>query len=732
MTLYATDFKREVIYQIVTDRFFDGDAANNDPPQSPGLFDGTHKNWQAYWGGDLEGVRQKIPYLAGLGVTAIWISPPADNINAKIGKTASYYGYQARDFKRIEEHFGDPANSWGPFDKLVATAHEWGIKVIVDFAANHSNIYIVGEYGALYDNGVFLADYFHDPNNYFRRLGFITAGSDAYETQYFSLYGLSDINQENERMDDYLKSAVLLYQQHGADGFRIDGVKHVTWGWMYSLANTVFTNGNSFMFGEWYLQDYHTSLGWEYVFANSIYDADSSFTFDTMQTSIADPLAYDAYKFTNRSSISLNDFPLHSAMWNVFGSDTDFSEIDSVITETSQSVSDPENLVTFIDSQDSTRFLSVHPNLDRYHAALAFLLTARGIPCLYYGGEQYLHNDTRGGRDPYNRPMMESFSTTTTAYLLVSKLSALRRSNPALAYGSMTRRWINRDVYIYERKFFGNVILVAINKSLSHSYDIGDLRTALPSGDYSDHLGGQLGGLPIKVSASAGDLASVERFVLPPHGVAVWSYLDETAAPRVGSVYPTAGQAGMQVTIAGQAFGATPGSVKFGESVAEVISWSESNIRAVVPANSTGDNKIVVTTQPGQSSNERNFKVLTARLIPVVVNLKNAPALDPGDRLFVVGDVTELGAWKATWEDSAGPLITSNGTDWFLCIALPAGQKVQFKFIVIGASGSVRWSNGDAHTLPAEELSIGLHQSGLAHSGRRLFLPHIVWAVFPA
>jgi hypothetical protein len=303
--------------------------------------------------------------------------------------------------------------------------------------------------------------------------------------------------------------------------------------------------------------------------------------------------------------------------------------------------------------------------------------------------------------------MMESFSTTTTAYSLVSKLSALRRSNPALAYGSMTRRWINRDVYIYERKFFGNVILVAINKSLSHSYDIGDLRTALPSGDYSDHLGGQLGGLPIKVSASAGDLASVERFVLPPHGVAVWSYLDETAAPRVGSVYPTAGQAGMQVTIAGQAFGATPGSVKFGESVAEVISWSESNIRAVVPATSTGDNKIVVTTQPVQSSNERNFKALTARLIPVVVNLKNAPALDPGDRLFVVGDVTELGAWKATWEDSAGPLITSNGTDWFLCIALPAGQKVQFKFIVIGAGGSVRWSNGDAHTLLVPTSGVG-------------------------
>jgi hypothetical protein len=49
----AQDFKKQVIYQVVTDRFFDGDSANDNPAESPGLFDGTHTNWQAYWGGDL-------------------------------------------------------------------------------------------------------------------------------------------------------------------------------------------------------------------------------------------------------------------------------------------------------------------------------------------------------------------------------------------------------------------------------------------------------------------------------------------------------------------------------------------------------------------------------------------------------------------------------------------------------------------------------------------------------
>ncbi|HEV7842634.1 MAG TPA: alpha-amylase family glycosyl hydrolase, partial [Pyrinomonadaceae bacterium] len=114
LTSRAADFKRETIYQIITDRFFDGDTANNNPAQSSGLYDSTRTNWRAYWGGDLAGIQQKMSYLAGMGVTAIWISPPVDNLNANIpdgnnNPTASYHGYQGRDFKRIEEHFGNAA-----------------------------------------------------------------------------------------------------------------------------------------------------------------------------------------------------------------------------------------------------------------------------------------------------------------------------------------------------------------------------------------------------------------------------------------------------------------------------------------------------------------------------------------------------------------------------------------------------------------------------------------------
>src|SRR5437588_8674543 len=537
----AADFKREVIYQIMTDRFFDGSTANNNPSQSSGLYDATKTNWRLYWGGDLAGIQQKVSYLAGLGVTAIWISPPVDNLNTNIpdgqgNPTASYQGYQGRDFKRVEEHFGDTSNTWTDFDNLVTAAHQNGIKVIVDFAPNHSTQDNGGEYGALYDNGSFLGNYTNDTNGYYHHNGNISDFNDRYQLQYYALFDLADLNQENATIDGYLKAAVQQFQQHGVDGFRIDAVKHATWGWEYSFANSIYTYGDSFLFGEWY------------------------------QGNTSDPLYHDSYKFANKSGITLLDFPLNTAIRNVFASNTNFSDIDSVITAEGSNFTWKEDLVTFIDNHDMARFLSVNNNQNRLHEALAFILTSRGVPCIYYGTEQYLHNDTSGGTDPYNRPMMVNFDTTTTAYKLTGKPSTLPHPNPAVPYGSMSQRWINSDVYIYERKFFGSVALVAINKNETTGYNITGLNTSLPAGSYTDYLTGLLGGSSITVSTGTGGNNPVAAFSLPAHTVAVWQFNEGAAPPEVGSIGPTSAQPGVKVTIAGRNFGATPGAgrLKFG------------------------------------------------------------------------------------------------------------------------------------------------------------------------
>lgn len=670
----AANFKREVIYQIMTDRFFDGSTANNNPPQSSGLYDATKTNWRVYWGGDLAGIQQKMSYLAGMGVTAIWISPPVDNLNTNIpdgqgNPTASYHGYQGRDFKRIEEHFGDTSNTWTDFDSLVTAAHQNGIKVIIDFAPNHSTQNNAGEFGALYDNGSLLGNYTNDTNGYFHHNPNISGGGwdDRYQVQYYTLFDLADLNQEHATIDGYLKAAAQLFQQHGVDGFRIDAIKHVTWGWEYSLANSIYTYGDSFIFGEWY------------------------------QGNTSDPLYRDSYKFANKSGMSMLDFPLNTAIRSVFASNGNFSEIDSVITQEGSNFVWKEDLVTFVDNHDMARFLSVNNNNNRLHEAMAFTLTSRGIPCLYYGTEQYLHNDTNGGTDPYNRPMMQSWDTTTTAYKVVNKLSTLRRNNPAVPYGSMGQRWINNDVYIYERKFFGSVVLVAINKNDTSSYSISGLNTSLPAGTYTDYLTGLLGGLSITVTAGSGGNNPVTNFTLPAHTVSVWQLAEGSAPPEVGSIGPTTGQPGVKVTVAGGNFGATAGSVKFGTTTATINSWSPTQIVCTTPSVGNGVYNVTVTNSSGQVSNGIQYTMLTAKLIPVTFTVYNATPTQVGDYIFLTGNTIELSQWNTTWDGAVGPMLPPNYPNWFINAAMPAGQTIQFKFIRIAANGALTWEAGNNH-----------------------------------
>jgi len=667
---FAQDFKKQVIYQIVTDRFFNGSTGNDNPSQSSGLFDSTQTNWLAYWGGDLAGIEQKMSYLKGMGITAIWISPTVDNENLNLNNTpisAPYHGYDARDFMRVEEHFGDSANSWAPFDNLVAAAHQNGIKVIVDWANNHSNYNGGGEFGALYNNGVLMASDRNDPNGYFHHNPGISDYNNRYQLQYYTLLSLEDLNQENSAIDNYLKTAVHQFQSHGADGFRLDAIKHVSWGWEYSFANSVFNQAPSFLFGEWYNNDPY------------------------------DPMYRDAYKFANKSGISELDFGLNAAVRDVFAGNSNFSEIDGTISTENSNFTWNNDLVTFFDSHDESRLLTVNNNNNRLHEAMAFLLTCRGIPVILYGDEQYLHNDNNNGNDPYNRVWMSSFSASTTAYQLINKLAALRQANDAIAYGGFQQRWINNDVYIYERKFFDDVVLVAMNKNDSTSYAISGLYTALPAGTYADYLSGLLNGSGLTVTAGSGGNNPANNFMLNAHTVAVWQLVGTPTTPEVGSVGPTIGQPGMKVTIAGKGFGPSAGQVLFGSTAASIQSWSDTSVAFTVPTVGNGIYQVQLKKSSGSSANAIQFTVLTARLVPVTFTVNNATPTNFGDYIFLTGSTIELGNWGSTFDTAIGPMLDPNHPNWFLNVSLPAGTAVQFKFIKIASTGAVTWENGSNH-----------------------------------
>ncbi|MGO9088461.1 MAG: alpha-amylase family glycosyl hydrolase [Candidatus Sulfotelmatobacter sp.] len=672
----AQDFKKQVIYQIVTDRFLDGDPTNDDPPQSPGMNDSTKTNWQMYWGGDLAGIQQNMAYLAGLGVTAIWISPPVDNINqpAVLSGTsyAPYHGYWARDMQQIEEHFGDANNSWTAFDNLVTSAHQNGIRVIVDFAANDSNPDDAGENGNLYNKGAPFASYQNDPappNNLFHHNPTITNFNDPYQLQYYTLDDLADLNQENSQVDGYLKQALLQFMQHGADAFRLDAVKHVTWGWEFSLANTAFTAGPTFLFGEW-LQ------------------------------ATTDPTYPDSVTFSNRSGIGLLDYPLAYALQDAFGNDADFHEVDDTITQENSDFASPNDLVTFLDNHDIPRLLTLNNNQNRLQEALALLLACRGIPVVLYGDEQYLHNDTNGGNDPYNRVWMSAFNTGTTAYQLVTQMANLRQGNLALAYGTSQQRWINSDVYILERQFFNDVVLIAVNKNDSTPQPISGLYTALPPGSYPDYLNGVLGGFSMQVNSGGGN-NPVTNFSLPPHTVSVWQSSTPASSPELGSVGPRIAQAGLTATAAGDGFGSS-GTLLVGPTQATVQTWSNSSVTFTVPPVSPGPYNVTVMPSGGTASNALPLTVLTGPQIPVTFTVNTVP-LASGASVYLTGNLFELGNGVQNASSAVGPLLAVPGTSssFFINASLPAGAQIQFTFFqVLPDNSTVSENTNHSYTGP--------------------------------
>jgi glycosidase len=680
----AQDFKKQVIYQIVTDRFFDGDPTNNNPPQSPGMYDSTKTNWQFYWGGDLAGIQQQMAYLAGMGITAIWMSPPVDNIDvvANLAGTsyAPYHGYWARDMQQISEHFGDVNNTWTAFDNLVAAAHQNGIRIIVDFAANDSNPNDGGQFGVLFNNGQPFASYQSDPappNNLFHHNPTITNYDDPFQLQYYTLDDLADLNQENSAVDGYLKSALMQFMQHGTDGFRLDAVKDVTWGWQYSLANAAFTAGPTFLYGEW-------DLG-----------------------GTSDPTYPDSVEFSNRSGIPLLDFSLANAMRDVFANNADFSEIDSTVSQENSNFTSPNDLVTFFDSHDLPRLLSVYNNQNRVNEALALQLACRGIPVVLYGDEQYLHNDTNGGNDPYNRLWMSSFDTNTTAYQLIDQMANLRQTNPALAYGTSQQRWINSDVYILERQFFNSVVLIAVNKSESTAYNITGLYTALSPGTYSDYLNGLMGGFSMQVSAGTGGNNPVTAFSLPAHTVAVWQSSTPATSPELGSLGPFLAQPGLTATVGGDGFGSSPGEVLVGTTAATVQSWSDSSVTFTVPSVQPGNYNITVQTNGGAVSSALPFTALTGTEIPVTFTVNNVspPA---GASVYLTGNILELGNNVQSANSATGPLLASPGatSSWFINASVPAGAQLQFTFFQVLSDGSIV-SEGTSHSYSVPTSGVG-------------------------
>ncbi|MBD2549840.1 hypothetical protein H6G65_09630 [Microcystis elabens FACHB-917] len=98
------EFRKETIYFIVIDRFFNGNSANDGVSEKV-LHDPSHSLWGHYWGGDLDGIIQKADYLQELGVSAVWLSPLFEQVDDIEYGHGPMHGYWTKDFKRVNPHF---------------------------------------------------------------------------------------------------------------------------------------------------------------------------------------------------------------------------------------------------------------------------------------------------------------------------------------------------------------------------------------------------------------------------------------------------------------------------------------------------------------------------------------------------------------------------------------------------------------------------------------------------
>lgn len=464
--LYTRDieFRQETIYFLVVDRFYDGDPENSEGP-NPELYDPEGKDWGKYWGGDLQGVIDKLDYLKDMGVTAVWLTPLFEQVEALFIEQAAIHGYWIKDFKRLNPRFiakGDnPSINQTQetkdtvFDKLVYELHQRNMKLVLDIVCNHSNPDFSGKKGELYDDGVKIADFNDDKDNWYHHYGEVQNWEDEWQVQNCELSGLATFNENNIAYRNYIKSAIKQWLDRGVDALRVDTVKHMPiWFWQEFNADISTHRPDVFIFGEW------------------IY---------------SDPRNDRSVEFVNESGMTILDFGLCVAIREVLGkgAEAGFSLVQDVLDLDYRYYGATE-LITFIDNHDMPRFQSLNPDPEMLRVAIGLIMTTRGIPCIYYGTEQYLHDDTEGGNDPYNRPMMEKWDTDSPIYRDVRLLSGLRRLNPAISMGSQWQKYLTPDVYCYVRRYRDSVVFVALNRG--NSVTLEEVDTELPDGEHTEVL----------------------------------------------------------------------------------------------------------------------------------------------------------------------------------------------------------------------------------------------------
>lgn len=336
--------KAHAIYFILVDRFFDGDPSNN--------ADANLADPEAFHGGDLAGVIQKLDYIQGLGFDTVWLSPIWKMRTTPFFGHGAFHGYWVTDPAQLEPRFGTEAD----LQALSAGLHQRGMRLLLDMVYNHVS---------------FDAPLRSEKPDWFHPSLPIVNWNDPTEVLTHEVHGLPDLDQENPEVFAWMQAWTQKWLQVAQpDGFRIDAVRHIPIDFLARLS-----------------QEIHATLP-DFYLLGEFFDGDPVKVAETREQA---------------GLSSVFDFPLHYAMIDVFCKDQPPGRIASTLS-LDHIYGKAEHLVPFLDNHDVSRLRSACGGEDhRVIRALQFLLTLRGTPALSYGTETGL----MGAKEPENRASMD-------------------------------------------------------------------------------------------------------------------------------------------------------------------------------------------------------------------------------------------------------------------------------------------------------------------------------------
>lgn len=452
-TLYAQGVSSaDVMYLIMPDRFSNGDVTND---RIVGMRDQSLNRDTVFnrHGGDLQGIINHLDYFEQMGITSLWLNPVIENDRPH----RTEHGYAFTDHYRIDRRLGTEEK----YKELIDKMHAKGIKMIQDAVYNHVDI-----------NHIFVidkptSDWLHNwpshTNTTYKDQVLMDPYAAAVDKKIMSdgwfTQEMPDLNQHNPYVANFLiQHALWTVEEFGIDAWRID---------TYAYNDLEFMNRCNKALLDEYPKLHIFGETWVHGIVNQSYFCEN--TFDIPYKS----------NMPGVTDFQLNMYGIIRAVNEPFGWTEGVNKMYNLLANDFV-YKDPMKQVIFLDNHDIPRFWSVvNEDIKKMKVGMAWLMTCRGIPQLYYGNEilmpgftspndGYVRKDFPGGWNGDSKNAFTGMGMTAQEKEFqeyTKKLVKFRKNSTAIGSGKLTQFVPDNGLYVYFRHDNKQTVMVVMNTS---------------------------------------------------------------------------------------------------------------------------------------------------------------------------------------------------------------------------------------------------------------------------